>query len=249
MDWFEKVGEIGEAFFAAGDKVGDVFNTLVHILDSFDRPREHLPPGARPLKGDIIARQSQVWWHVAVYENENSVYHYLPAPNELQKGKIVETSFAEFCASVSEYFIVVFGDTTVPWVLEAACASSPGPSRPRFREELIHDPDSGYVRYGAYPPKEIVERAKARLGEANYDLFGWNCEHFAMWCATGVARSLQVDRLEKFAKAIKGEQPTCAIAAPFQWNLKPTKKELAASVPFEVWKASKGGERPKLVAT
>jgi hypothetical protein len=37
-----------------------------------------------------------------------------------------------------------------------------------------------------------VERALSRVGERGYSLSGWNCEHFASWCATGVAVSQQV---------------------------------------------------------
>jgi hypothetical protein len=37
-----------------------------------------------------------------------------------------------------------------------------------------------------------VERAVSRVGERGYSLTGWNCEHFATWCATGIAASQQV---------------------------------------------------------
>ena len=37
-----------------------------------------------------------------------------------------------------------------------------------------------------------VERALSRVGERGYSLSGWNCEHFATWCATGIAVSRQV---------------------------------------------------------
>lgn len=39
---------------------------------------------------------------------------------------------------------------------------------------------------------QAVERALSRVGERSYSLGGWNCEHFASWCATGVACSQQV---------------------------------------------------------
>ena len=37
-----------------------------------------------------------------------------------------------------------------------------------------------------------VQRAMSRVGERRYSLAGNNCEHFANWCATGVAVSHQV---------------------------------------------------------
>lgn len=42
------------------------------------------------------------------------------------------------------------------------------------------------------PPEVVIERAHSRLGESKYDLVFNNCEHFAVWCKTGTARSPQV---------------------------------------------------------
>lgn len=41
--------------------------------------------------------------------------------------------------------------------------------------------------------EETLRRAESRLGERGYDLVFGNCEHFATWCRTGVARSAQVE--------------------------------------------------------
>ena len=46
----------------------------------------------------------------------------------------------------------------------------------------------------AYPGWRVVSRARSRLGENGYRLFGNNCEHFARWCKMGDHRSEQVDR-------------------------------------------------------
>ncbi|WP_437891327.1 lecithin retinol acyltransferase family protein [Phytobacter sp. V91] len=43
-----------------------------------------------------------------------------------------------------------------------------------------------------FSPEEIVERARTRIGENNYNLVFNNCEHFATWCVTGKHRSAQV---------------------------------------------------------
>lgn len=51
----------------------------------------------------------------------------------------------------------------------------------------VHNPDA--------TPEErdrAVERAMSRIGERRYSLTSNNCEHFANWCATGVAVSRQV---------------------------------------------------------
>lgn len=49
-------------------------------------------------------------------------------------------------------------------------------------------------RYGICdPPDVVVKRAESRLGERGYNLLFNNCEHFAVWCKTGGARSEQVE--------------------------------------------------------
>jgi hypothetical protein len=243
MGWFETIGEFGEAVIQAGDRVGDVFTTLGRVIDSTDRPRHRLAPGTRPLKGDIIARQSRLWWHLAIYEDDANVYHYLPVLQELEVGKVIRTSFPEFAAPVDDVFIVVFGGSTEPWVFETEYTQMPGPTRPRFIQELVPEPQSSAARFGLYPPAEIVRRARSRMGEVEYNLASGNCEHFAMWCATGVSRSLQVDRLGEFAQAVRGEYMISSMTPPNRWKLKPTRKELAASVSFEDWVAAGHRER------
>jgi Lecithin retinol acyltransferase len=51
----------------------------------------------------------------------------------------------------------------------------------------LHNPDASPADRA-----QAVERAASRVGERRYSLGGWNCEHFANWCATGVAVSHQV---------------------------------------------------------
>ncbi len=55
---------------------------------------------------------------------------------------------------------------------------------------------------GGVPPKydarEIVDRARSRLGENDYRIFSNNCEHFCEWCLRGEQRSYQVDRLTRW---------------------------------------------------
>lgn len=43
-------------------------------------------------------------------------------------------------------------------------------------------------------PEETVANAESRLGSSGYHLVRNNCEHFAAWCCTGRAASMQVRR-------------------------------------------------------
>ena len=49
-----------------------------------------------------------------------------------------------------------------------------------------------YSQGFAYIPDVVVERAKSRLGENQYNLLTNNCEHFAYWCKTGINHSKQI---------------------------------------------------------
>lgn len=43
--------------------------------------------------------------------------------------------------------------------------------------------------------RDIVRRARSRIGECRYDLLNNNCEHFCNWCLLGESRSQQVESL------------------------------------------------------
>jgi hypothetical protein len=43
--------------------------------------------------------------------------------------------------------------------------------------------------------REVIERARSRVGEDGYRLLTNNCEHFCEWCLRGEHRSYQVDAL------------------------------------------------------
>ena len=42
--------------------------------------------------------------------------------------------------------------------------------------------------------EETISRARSRMGEKGYNLFFNNCEHFALWCKTGINKSVQVEK-------------------------------------------------------
>jgi hypothetical protein len=43
--------------------------------------------------------------------------------------------------------------------------------------------------------KDVVLRARARLGENRYHILRNNCEHFCEWCLSGISRSRQLESL------------------------------------------------------
>ena len=58
-----------------------------------------------------------------------------------------------------------------------------------------------------------MHRATSRIGEHCYSLTGNNCEHFANWCATGVAISHQVIEFFRMLAAIAKAALTAAAVA------------------------------------
>jgi hypothetical protein len=61
------------------------------------------------------------------------------------------------------------------------------------------------------PVEVIVRNAESRLGDGGYHLVTNNCEHFAVWSATGSAASSQVRR---WAMAAPGAAVTVGVADP-----------------------------------
>jgi hypothetical protein len=52
-----------------------------------------------------------------------------------------------------------------------------------------------YEYVDCYSPSVVVQRAKSKVGQTGYNLFGNNCEHFATWCKTGDWESQQVNNV------------------------------------------------------
>jgi len=57
---------------------------------------------------------------------------------------------------------------------------------------------------GDSPGEVVVQRALGSLGTKGYDLLNRNCEHFARWCRSGVARSGQVTGAVVLALVVGG---------------------------------------------
>jgi hypothetical protein len=55
-----------------------------------------------------------------------------------------------------------------------------------------------------YADRQVVERARSRLGENRYRLLTNNCEHFCTWCLYGESRSEQVRACLTYPRAAMG---------------------------------------------
>ena len=145
--------------------------------------------------GDIVgvARKKalKMYEHYAIYIGNGQVVHYAGEEKDFSGRVLVrKSSLKSFLREDNDYFVLFFHeDYTMPRKIQV---------RTSFNLE-----DIGYDRIVAgpkgknvkiYSPEETVNRALSRLGEGNYNLLSNNCEHFAIWCKTGISESYQVQR-------------------------------------------------------
>ncbi|OPY55810.1 MAG: NC domain protein [Pelotomaculum sp. PtaU1.Bin035] len=188
---------VGTAAAAAGTTT-----TAAVVAGAAAAAKANLSSKAQPRKthaeyGDVIGvkryyKKLLPFYHYAIYVNDISVIHYTSLNSDVSgENKIMETDMKHFLRGEKSYFVIKFGktsnDRTVYNVNAGACVSSFNLHKKLL--DSLHE-----LKYNLYSPSETVQRARNRLGEADYDLFGNNCEHFAIWCKTGMHRSYQVER-------------------------------------------------------
>lgn len=127
--------------------------------------------------GDIIGVDRGIYQHYGIYVGDNRVIHYSGSHvdfdlRDYKNITIREDDMSRFLCNSKEYFV---------FDCEAKEIQS------LFSKNLLI----------AYSPEETVERAKSKLGENKYSLPLNNCEHFAIWCKTGIHKSSQVDKVLK----------------------------------------------------
>ena len=142
--------------------------------------------------GDVIKVNHGVYDHYGIYVKPGRVIHYTEetGPADLN-GMVRETSLDEFLNGAEGFSICRFPDR--PRALEKM------DTLPRQNLELWKAwqdmKRSRLADYHLYSGAETIARARGELGKKGYDLICNNCEHFAMWCKTGVRDSGQVDRI------------------------------------------------------
>jgi hypothetical protein len=84
------------------------------------------------------------------------------------------------------------------------------PSSSVQRTTLSEFAEGGTIRVRNYavcdPPDVVIERAASSLGARGFDPLTSNCEHFAVWCKTGMVESRQVRSAASYIR----DQPAAA---------------------------------------
>ena len=138
-------------------------------------------------KGDVIGvhRIGGVYDHYGIYTGRGKIIHFSNEGSDFGGDICVRrATLSQFKNGASNVFVVDF---------EAYRDYRENPELFDFAGLFKLAIDSFFGNeMTIYSPEETVERAKSQLGEGDYNLVFNNCEHFALWCKTGVKESSQV---------------------------------------------------------
>lgn len=137
--------------------------------------------------GDVIGVSRGAYEHYGIYVGNRKVIHYAGVESDFGgRVSIHEAPFDEFIKSSKNYFVISF-DGKYPVKIQSST---------KFIVNSIFD--CGSRKYNTYSVEETLKRAYSRIGEKKYSLLINNCEHFAMWCKTGVSESTQVRKMLRY---------------------------------------------------
>ena len=150
--------------------------------------------------------------HFGICSGNRKVIHYTKGGGDAFDGVIRETSLADFLDGGRNCYVCLFDSDGTRSNIESAILPTELITATAIRPQTavgillgakaIYDLIFG-ERGKLYSPKETVYRARSRLGERGYNLLLHNCEHFAIWCKTGVEKSDQVEEfIELVAKTV-----------------------------------------------
>lgn len=157
--------------------------------------KEEFDKKERAEVGDIIgvlrSFYGVVYEHYGIYIGDGEVIHFTKSDG---KNTIIKTSMKKFMESnksSNRYFILDcepeikdINSSSIDKCIKKSVNGFASPLPAVFRKPVE-----------IYSPEETVNRAKQYIGEQGYNLLVKNCEHFAIWCKTGLKYSYQVDMI------------------------------------------------------
>ena len=139
--------------------------------------------------GDVIKVNRGLYSHYGIYvKNSNTVIHYTGenGPDDFH-GIVRETSLEEFLNGAENFSVCKFPQTFQNIIMN------------KNRGKLFNFVQLfrliKFQDYHLYSGDETIKRARSKLGQGGYNLAFNNCEHFAVWCKTGVRDSSQVNNI------------------------------------------------------
>lgn len=172
-----------------------------------------------PQYGDVIFSAHGSHNHYGICSGNNLVIHYWKTKNSFLEGTIQETDLESFL-NKGTLHICVFNEITIknlndyftslfsPFLFKVAQlpiiswqAKLGGFIATRvingICNYLSNDNEEHRPADVVFSANETVARAKSKIGTGDYNLFGNNCEHFAIWCKAGISKSEQVEKVKK----------------------------------------------------
>ncbi|WP_343337743.1 hypothetical protein TPELB_28370 [Terrisporobacter petrolearius] len=153
----------------------------------------------KPEYGDVICVNHGIYNHFGIFVDKNHVIHYSGKEKDMFFREMVidETDMENFLGGSDKYYVYRFSQDK-PSNVNRIRAEGLG-------RDLIDDVQALYliyqiknkIKFKVYTPEETVKRARSRIGERKFLLHANNCEHFAIWCKTGVRQSYQVNAVIK----------------------------------------------------
>lgn len=159
--------------------------------------------------GAVLGVDRGAFDHYGVLMSPGKVIHYTGAGSDTSGDiRIRETSADLFLRDADGFWTMAFPTgADARHALEARFDGIIQPLMPKLRGTLGAIASAGLMAardlavrailndYHVFSGAEICRRARSRLGEDRYSLAMRNCEHFAIWCATGMSTSQQVESL------------------------------------------------------
>ncbi|MDO4467855.1 MAG: lecithin retinol acyltransferase family protein [Bacillota bacterium] len=201
------------------DGIENVLDTILDVVDPEPKKTSRRDDSVQLKAGDVIAvtRLGGIYQHFAVYIGNRRVIHFAGEKGDFGgENTIHEAPFEDFIKDSSSFEILQF-DTTrsePDRIIKNADIFNPIGStvvqKPYdYRMDIYnylkkHWNEQKDIDYHLYSPEETVQRAKMvarewKDGNKNkYSLMFNNCEHFAIWCKTGIHESRQVEEVLDF---------------------------------------------------
>ena len=139
--------------------------------------------------GDVIKVNRGLYDHYGVFvKDKQHVIHYTGenGPNDFN-GIVRETSLSEFLNGANDFIVCRF-----PEKIEQLTFLD---NRNLLSDLWQKIKELKLKNYHLYSGDETVSRARNEIGKRKYNLLCNNCEHFAIWCKTGLRESSQVNKI------------------------------------------------------
>ena len=152
--------------------------------------------------GDVIYVDRGLYKHFGVYSGKRNVIHYTKDEGGFLDGTIQETSLARFMDGENVCYICNFDERGKRTSVDRSYL----PVNFSASKNIFSIFDSVKLLKSLYDlitsskgklfsPEETVSRARDCIGKKGYNLIFHNCEHFAVWCKTGLEKSEQIDEM------------------------------------------------------